>query len=91
MEKLARGTSERFQRLEGQLDQLAEIYRNVKVQIGQIANSINNRNQVELPNKTEVNPREHVKFITLRSGKGLENPPTVENGGNNESEKQGNE
>nr|XP_027093500.1 uncharacterized protein LOC113713896 [Coffea arabica] len=54
------------------------MYRNVEVQIGQIASSLNNRNQGELPSKTEVNPKEHVKAITLRSGKQLEDPPVME-------------
>ena len=45
------------------------MYRNVEAQIGQIANSINNKNQGELPIKTEVNPMEHVKAITLHSDK----------------------
>ena len=38
-----------------------------------------------------MNPREHVKAITLRSGKRLEDPPVVENRGNNESARQGDE
>ena len=39
----------------------------------------------------EVNPREHVKAITLCSGKRLKDPLVVENGRNNENEKQGDE
>ncbi|XP_071939260.1 uncharacterized protein [Coffea arabica] len=78
VEKLAKVTSDRFERVEGRLDQLTTMYRNVEVQIGQIASSLNNRNQGELPSKTEVNPKEHVKAITLRSGKQLEDPPVVE-------------
>ncbi|GAB2298143.1 hypothetical protein Dimus_032214, partial [Dionaea muscipula] len=39
---------------------------------GQLASAINNRNQGNLPCKTEVNPREHVNAITLRSGKALD-------------------
>ncbi|XP_071917208.1 uncharacterized protein [Coffea arabica] len=49
------------------MDQLTNMYRNVEIQLGQIANVVNNRNQGDLPSKTEVNPREHVKVITLRS------------------------
>ncbi|XP_071924761.1 uncharacterized protein [Coffea arabica] len=85
VEKLAKVTSDRFERVEGRLDQLTTMYRNVEVQIGQIAGSLNNRNQGDLPSKTEVNPKEHVKAITLRSGKQLEDPPVVE------SEKNGSE
>ncbi|XP_071909835.1 uncharacterized protein [Coffea arabica] len=54
------------------------MYKNVEVQLGQIANAVNNRNQGNLPNKIEVNPREHVKAITLRSGKEVGEPPVVE-------------
>ena len=50
-EKLAKGTSERFEQIEGRLDQLTGMYRNVEVQIGQIVNSINNRNQEKSPSK----------------------------------------
>ncbi|XP_027165399.1 uncharacterized protein LOC113765424 [Coffea eugenioides] len=54
VEKLAKVTSDRFERVEGRLDQLTTMYRNVEVQIGQIAGSLNNRNQGELPSKTEL-------------------------------------
>ncbi|XP_071932873.1 uncharacterized protein [Coffea arabica] len=93
VEKLAKVTSDRFERVEGRLDQLTTMYRNVEVQIGQIASSLNNRNQGELPSKTEVNPKEHVKAITLRSGKQLEDPPMmeVEKDENEKQEKQRNQ
>ena len=52
--------------------------RNVEFQIGQIVTSITNKNQRELPSKTELNPREYVKAITLRSGRQLEDPPLLE-------------
>ncbi|XP_071926192.1 uncharacterized protein [Coffea arabica] len=54
------------------------MYRNVEVQLGQIANAVNNRNQGDLPSKTEVNPREHVKAITIHSCKEVDEPPVVE-------------
>ena len=44
VENLTKNTSKRFELLEGRLVQLIEIYRNVEVQLGQIVNSINNRN-----------------------------------------------
>ncbi|XP_027182268.1 uncharacterized protein LOC113780687 [Coffea eugenioides] len=69
IEKLANATTQRFERIEGRMDQLTNVYRNVKIQLGQIANAVNNRNQGDLPSKIEVNPRKHVKAITLRSGK----------------------
>ena len=67
------------------------MYRNVAVQIGQIDNSINNKNQGELSNKTEVNTREHVKAITLRWGRQLEDPPAGESKRTHESEEKENE
>ncbi|XP_027181913.1 uncharacterized protein LOC113780300 [Coffea eugenioides] len=54
------------------------MYRNVEVQLRQIVNAVNNRNQENLLSKTEVNPREHVKAITLRSGKEVGEPPVIE-------------
>lgn len=50
------------------------MYRNVDVQIGQIASTLNLRNPQQLPSQFEVNLREQVNAITLRSGKQLENP-----------------
>ncbi|KAL8512134.1 hypothetical protein ACS0TY_018549 [Phlomoides rotata] len=43
-------------------------------QIGQVASSSQTRNQGKLPSTTEVNPREHCKAITLRSGANYEGP-----------------
>ncbi|EOY21213.1 Uncharacterized protein TCM_012596 [Theobroma cacao] len=45
--------------------------RNLKTQVGQLANSINNRPQCALPSDTQVNPKgkEHCNAVTLRSGK----------------------
>ncbi|XP_071906830.1 uncharacterized protein [Coffea arabica] len=60
------------------IDQLTNIYRNVEVQLGQITNVVNNRNQEDLPSKTEINPREHVNTITLRSGKEVSEPLVIE-------------
>ena len=53
--------------------------------MGQMANLLTERQPGSLPSNSEVNPRrdgnEHVKAITLRSGKELESqvkPPVVE-------------
>nr|XP_027082257.1 uncharacterized protein LOC113704565 [Coffea arabica] len=78
IEKLASATTQRFKRIEGRMDQLTNMYRNVEIQLWQIANAVNNCNQRDLPNKTELNPREHVKAITLRSGKEVGESPVVE-------------
>nr|XP_027060802.1 uncharacterized protein LOC113687382 [Coffea arabica] len=72
--QLAKATFEGFERVEGRLDQLTIMYRNIEVQIGQIANSLNPRNMEELLSKPEINPREKVNAITLRSWKQLKEP-----------------
>ena len=63
--------------MEGCVTQIPHILKSqkqLKIQMGQMANAINMRNQEELPNKTETNPHEHVKEITLRSGEDLSSP-----------------
>ena len=77
MDKLASATTQRMESIEGRIDQLTSMYRNVEIQIGQKANAINNRGQGELPSKTEVNPREHIKAITLHSGRQLSEPQII--------------
>ncbi|XP_017972556.1 PREDICTED: uncharacterized protein LOC108661169 [Theobroma cacao] len=48
--------------------------RNLETQMGQLANSINNRPQGSLPNDTQINPKgkEQCQAITLRSEKKIE-------------------
>ncbi|XP_062073591.1 uncharacterized protein LOC133777854 [Humulus lupulus] len=46
--------------------------RNLEMQVWQLANMLNNRPQGNLPSNTEVNPKEQVQAITLRSGKQIE-------------------
>ena len=53
--------------------QLASL-KNLEVQVVQIANMLNSRQLGTLPSKIEVNPREHVNAIMLRSGKELNEP-----------------
>ena len=52
--------------------------RNLEVQVGQLANMLNGRQQGNLPSTTEVNPKEQCKAITLRSGRELETLSIVE-------------
>ena len=58
-------------------NQVAQL-RNIKVQMGQIANLLTERQRGALPSNYEVNPRregnEQVKAVTLRSGKELVAP-----------------
>ena len=67
-----------------QLNNQAAQLRNLEVQIGQMANLLTEKQQGSLPSNSEVNPRqegnEHVKAITLRSGRELEilgQPPVI--------------
>ncbi|CAH9085226.1 unnamed protein product [Cuscuta epithymum] len=50
---------------------------NLEVQIGQLAQERTTREHGRFPTTTEVNPRENVMAITLRSGKQMEGP-TIE-------------
>ena len=43
--------------------------RNLETQMGQLVKIVSERPQGALPSNTEQNPREHVKAITLQSGK----------------------
>ena len=64
---------ENQKRMEAKFDQIvknhASSIHNIEVQMGQLANSVAQRNQGNLPSNTETNPREQLKAITLRSGK----------------------
>ena len=71
IEKLAIVTLDRFEKLEGKIDQLINHNQNLDMQMGQLAESINSCTQGNLPSKTKVNPKEHCKAVTLRSGKQL--------------------
>ena len=64
---------ENQKRMEAKFDQIvknhASSIHNIEVQMGQLANSVAQRNQGNLPSNTKTNPREQLKAITLRSGK----------------------
>ena len=72
--RLANGSSDKIERTEEKMDPLTTMYRNIEVQVGQIANAINVRQPGELPSRTKVNLGEHVNAIMLRSGRHLEEP-----------------
>ena len=68
-----------------QLNNQATQLRNLEVQMGQMANLLTKRQPGSLLSNSEVNPRregnEHVKAVTLRSGKELAihgQPPVTE-------------
>ena len=69
IKKLVSATANRHERLEANVEQLAISNKNMKMQLGQIANAINSYGQGNLPSKIEVNLKEHYKVITLRSRK----------------------
>ena len=68
-------TKENIQHQTTQLNNQAAQLRNLKVQMGQMANLLTERQPGSLPSNSEVNPRregnEHVKAVMLRSGKEL--------------------
>ena len=67
-----------------QLNNQAARLRNLELQMGQMTNLLTKRQQGSLPSNSEVNPRregnEHVKAVTLRSGRELAisgQPPVI--------------
>ena len=77
-------TKANFQNQTTQLNNQAAQLRNLEVQMGQMASLLTERQQGALPSNSEVNPRqegnEHVKSVTLRSGKELvvpRQPPVI--------------
>ena len=69
-------TKANMQQQATQLNNQAAQLRNLEVQMGQMANLLTERQPGSLPSNSGVNPRrdgnEHVKEVTLRSGKELE-------------------
>ena len=77
-------TKENLKNQTTQLNNQAAELRNLEVQMGQIASILVERQQAALPSNSEVNPwkegNEHVKAITLTSGKELAvqgQPPVI--------------
>ena len=69
-------TKANMQQQTTQLNNQAAQLRSLEAQMGQMANLLTERQPGSLPSNSEVNPRrdgnEHVKAVTLRSGKDLE-------------------
>ena len=69
-------TKANMQQQATQLNNQAAQLRSLEAQMGQMANLLTERQPGSLPSNLEVNPRrdgnEHVKAVTLRSGKDLE-------------------
>ncbi|XP_052203110.1 uncharacterized protein LOC127808579 [Diospyros lotus] len=66
---MAKTTSDYMARIDTMFQNQQAAIRNLEMQIGQIANMVNNRAQGTLPSTTENNPKEQCKVIKLRSGK----------------------
>ncbi|XP_052209202.1 uncharacterized protein LOC127812718 [Diospyros lotus] len=54
IEKLANATVDRFEKLKAKVDQMASFNRNLEVQLGQISNAINSRDQGDVDKKNNV-------------------------------------
>ena len=69
MDRLAKTTLERFERLEKRMDQLTSTYKNVEVQLGQIINTVNLETKGSYQTKPKSIQRSIARQIILRSGK----------------------
>ncbi|OIT24116.1 hypothetical protein A4A49_64388, partial [Nicotiana attenuata] len=61
--------------------------KNLEIQMSQLATLISGQIQGALPSNTEKNPKEHLKVISLRSGKSLDDPYADREGKTQEVEK----
>ena len=71
MSKFIQTSKARFQATETSLRNQEASIHNLENQIGQLANLISGRQQVSLPGNIKLNPREHVKVISLGGVKEL--------------------
>ncbi|XP_030939518.1 uncharacterized protein LOC115964323 [Quercus lobata] len=78
-------TKARFKKSDSRLDNIethcsnmGATMKNLEVQIGQLATTINANQRGTFPNNTEVNPKEQCKAITLRSGREIKRTPSKE-------------
>ncbi|XP_028088313.1 uncharacterized protein LOC114288887 [Camellia sinensis] len=78
-------TNARFKKTDSQLDNIkthctnmGATMKNLEVQIGQLATTINAQQRGTFPSNTEVNPKEQCKAITVRSRKEIERSPSKE-------------
>ncbi|XP_022874214.1 uncharacterized protein LOC111393042 [Olea europaea var. sylvestris] len=88
-------TRSRFNKIESRLDNIethvsnmGATMKNLEVQIGQLATSMESQRQGKFSNDTEVNPKEHCKAVVLRSGNQVgESEPTEDSNPRNDKEK----
>ncbi|XP_041001613.1 uncharacterized protein LOC121247311 [Juglans microcarpa x Juglans regia] len=82
-------TDSRLDNIETHCSNMGATMKNRKVQIGQLATTINAQQRGTFPSNTEVNPKEQCKAIILKSGRKIErsssketkSTPTAENNG----------
>ncbi|XP_073057404.1 uncharacterized protein [Primulina eburnea] len=69
-------TESRLDNMETHMGNMGATMKSLETQIGQLANALKDQNRGQFPSNTEVNPREHCKAVTLRSGKeiGVQEP-----------------
>jgi len=68
----------RVTRIEEELATLKTSSQNVESQLSQLINMMSQRPPKGLPSQPEPDPKESVKVVTLRSGKGYESPTVPE-------------
>ncbi|XP_068644707.1 uncharacterized protein [Aristolochia californica] len=85
MVSFVRETNARFKKTDSRLDiiethcsNMGATMKNLEVQIGQLATTINAQQRGDFPSNTEVNPKEQCKAITLSSGREIERSPSKE-------------
>ncbi|XP_040996048.1 uncharacterized protein LOC121242223 [Juglans microcarpa x Juglans regia] len=78
-------TNARFKKTDSRVDNnethcsnMGATIKNIEVQIGQLATTVNAQQRGTFPSNAKVNPREQCKAITLRSGRELERSPSKE-------------
>ncbi|XP_070034835.1 uncharacterized protein [Nicotiana tomentosiformis] len=71
-------TDERLNAHGSAIKELGTSLRNLKKQVGQIATILSERIPDTLPANTEINPKEMVNVVTLRSGKVLKDPAPIQ-------------
>ncbi|CAL1394631.1 unnamed protein product [Linum trigynum] len=90
LEKYISVSEDRFQNLEAGQRHLQASVHNLETQVGKMAKLLSERNQGSLPSDTKVNPKQkqHLKAISLRSGKKLQpsNSPQIEKDTNPEND-----
>lgn len=65
----------RLENIETHCNNMGATVKNLEIQIGQLATTINSQQGRTFPSSTEINSKEQCKAITLRNGKEIERSP----------------